>query len=182
MEWDDFTPRLQDLLRPRVERLGYLGEFFRVSAAQPDALAAFVEYTEALKDALPPELTEVIALTVAGRTGNAYERCQHERLCLALGMEAPWIVDVLSLSPGRATLLSHRERAVQALALAIVESLATAGSARVDDELAAVAAELPADEAVAVLMSVGRYLADSAIVQALHLVPPVDSPLGTAVP
>ncbi len=182
LDWDEFTPRLQELLRPRVERLGYLGEFFRVSASQPDALAAFVEYTEALKQALPPELTEVIALTIAGCTGNAYERYQHERLCIALGMDPAWIVDVLELSPDTAILLSVRERAVQSLALAIVELLTTAGFARADDELAA-AVELSAPHAVvAVLMTVGRYLADSAIVQALDLVAPVDSPLSAAAP
>ena len=130
LEWGELTPGLQDLLGPRVERLGYLGEFFRVTAVQPDALAAFVEFTEALKRALPEELTEVIALSLAARTGNAYERHQHERLCLALGLERGWIADVLSLSPTAATRLTDRERAVQALSLAIVDSLDRGGHPR----------------------------------------------------
>src|SRR5438309_28638 len=67
-------------------RLGYLGEFFQVAAHQPAALSAFVSFSEALKDALPWRLVEVIALTVSARTGNAYERVQHERLALTLGM------------------------------------------------------------------------------------------------
>jgi hypothetical protein len=176
-EWDDFTPTLQDLLRPRVERLGYLGEFFRVAAAQPDALAAFVGFTEALKDALPAELTEVIALTLAVRTGNAYERHQHERLCLALGFERSWILDVLAVSAATTGQLTDRERAVQALSLAVVDSLATAGAVHSRAELADVVAMLNPDEVVAVLLTIGRYLAHSAVVQTLELVPPVASPL-----
>jgi alkylhydroperoxidase family enzyme len=177
LEWDDFTPTLHDLLRPRVERLGYLGEFFRVAAVQPDALAAFVGFTEALKDALPVELTEVIALTLAVRTGNAYERHQHERLCLALGFERSWILDVLAVSPATTGQLTDRERAVQALSLAVVDLLATAGAVHSRVELADVVSMLNADEVVAVLLTVGRYLAHSAVVQTLELVPPVGSPL-----
>jgi hypothetical protein len=177
LEWDDFTPALQDLLRPRVERLGYLGEFFRVAAVQPDALTAFVGFTEALKDALPAELTEVIALTLAVRTGNAYERHQHERLCLALGFERSWIVDVLAVSPTATNQLADRERAVQALSLAVVDSLAAAGAVQSRAELAEVVSLLTPDEVVAVLLTIGRYLAHSAVVQTLELVPPVASPL-----
>lgn len=177
LEWDELTPALQDLLGRRVERLGYLGEFFRVTAVQPDALAAFVEFTEALKGALPEELTEVIALTLAARTGNTYERHQHERLCLALGLERGWIADVLSLSPTAATRLTDRERAVQALSLAIVDSLAAAGTVAVGEQLADVVATLEPEEVVAVLLTVGRYLAHSAVVQTLELAPPVASPL-----
>ena len=66
-------------MRPRVERLGYLGEFFQCAANVPDALLAFDVFTAALKRALPDRVTEVVALTVATRLGNAYERHQHER-------------------------------------------------------------------------------------------------------
>jgi Carboxymuconolactone decarboxylase family len=180
LEWDELTPVLQELLSQRVERLGYLGEFFRVTAVQPDALAAFVEFTEALKRALPAALTEVIALSLAARTGNAYERHQHERLCLALGFEHRWIADVLSLSPTGATSLTDRERAVQALSLAIVDSLAAGGTVAVGDQLAEAVATLAHDEVVAVLLTVGRYLAHSAVVQTLDLAPPVASPLAAA--
>jgi len=34
------------MLRPRVERLGYLGEFFRYTAHQPQALISFLDFTE----------------------------------------------------------------------------------------------------------------------------------------
>ena len=54
---DSLPGSLRALLRSRVERLGYLGEFFQVAGHQPDALAGFVTLTEALKDALPANVT-----------------------------------------------------------------------------------------------------------------------------
>jgi alkylhydroperoxidase family enzyme len=72
-------------LGPRSDAWGYLGEFFAVAGHQPAALLAFHEFTEALKRALPPELTEVVALTTATELGNDYERSQHERLSVNLG-------------------------------------------------------------------------------------------------
>jgi len=57
LEFDELAPRLQDILRARVARLGYLGEFFKCTAVQPDILASFLEMTEALKNALPDRLT-----------------------------------------------------------------------------------------------------------------------------
>ena len=80
---DELEPALADKLRARVARLGYLGEFFSCAGHQPAALAGFVDFTEALKDALPERLTQLCALSVAGELGNDYERNQHERLALA---------------------------------------------------------------------------------------------------
>jgi hypothetical protein len=57
LEFDELEPQLAELLRPRVERLGYLGEFFKCMAHQPNALRYFTELTEDLKDALPDKLT-----------------------------------------------------------------------------------------------------------------------------
>src|SRR6059058_1793129 len=100
---------LRDLLRPRVERLGYLGEFLQRAAHQPDALAAFYRWTEALKEALPFRLVEVIALTVATQTGNDYERIQHERLALTGGMTEDEIVAVERMRPGTCPTLEEGE-------------------------------------------------------------------------
>ena len=85
LEFDELDRDLADALRPRVERLKYLGEFFKVMGHNPEVLRPFMEMTEALKAALPENLTEVGALTVAGALGNDYERHQHERLCEKLG-------------------------------------------------------------------------------------------------
>ncbi len=53
IEFEDIEPTLKELFRPRVERLGYLGEFFRVMSAQPEAMKGFFAITEGLKTALP---------------------------------------------------------------------------------------------------------------------------------
>src|SRR5712691_11879710 len=91
---EEMAPELAAILRPRVERLGYLGEFFRYTAHQPHALMSFLGFTEDLKKALPNGLTEVVALTVAAFMSNAYERVQHERLSLKLGFGEAWVREV----------------------------------------------------------------------------------------
>ena len=168
----DLPADLAAALGPRVERLGYLGEFFQVAAHQPDALLGFVHFTEALKDALPAAVTETVALTVAAHTDNAYERHQHERLAIALGLGEDWVTEVLRLDPANAA-LDERERRVQALVLAAV-----ANTGR-DVERAMAALTEVADPAtvVGVLLSTGRYLAHAVVVNAFGLAPPVPSPL-----
>ena len=80
-----------------------------------------MEMTEALKEALPDRLTEVGALTVAGAMGNAYERHQHERLSEKLGFGRDWVAAVNRLEPDAPGPMGDDERAVQRLALAVVE-------------------------------------------------------------
>ena len=84
-------PALQAYLRPRIERLGYLGEFFQCAGHQPEALLSFLEFTDHLKHALPNNLTEIVSLTVAQLMNNSYERVQHERLSLKLGFGENWL-------------------------------------------------------------------------------------------
>jgi len=167
-------PLLAQRLRPRVERLGYLGEFFRCAAQQPKALLAFLDLTEALKEALPDRLTEVVALTVSCVMDNAYERVQHERLCLELGLGEPWIRQVEALSSaGEDSRLGDDEHCVQRLVVAALERNGhdTAG------ELAAVVGAIGHERAIAVLMLIGRYVSHAFMVSALALEPPVPSPL-----
>src|SRR5205823_5487838 len=80
-----------------VERLNYLGEFFQCTGHQPRALMSFYMLTEDLKETLPDSLTELVALTIAAKMRNAYERVQHERLALKLGFGEEWVREVLSL-------------------------------------------------------------------------------------
>ncbi len=172
--FDELRPDLQDVLRPKVERLGYLGEFFQVAAAQPDALAGFIAFTDALKRALPADLTELVALTIATETGNEYERVQHERLALALGHDEEWVRAVEALAPAEGG-LDPRHAAVQALVLAMVRSTGRdAGPLLTDAE-----AHLSPDEAVAVLLTVCRYLGHAAVANTLGLAAPVASPITT---
>ncbi|MDQ1397504.1 MAG: hypothetical protein QOG64_2763, partial [Acidimicrobiaceae bacterium] len=178
LDLDDLPAGLAEALRPRVERLGYLGEFFRVAGNQPEALAGFVAYTEACKAALPPRLTELIALTVSTATGSAYERHQHERLALELGFGEAWVRAVVEVDPLHADGLDAVERAVQPLVLRLVDGIGRDASA----EMAAVEAVLTAPELVAVLLTVGRYLAHAVVVNAMALAPPVPSPLAPPPP
>jgi len=168
----EMTPALQESLRPRVERLGYLGEFFQCAAHQPQALMSFMSFTEDLKEALPDNLTEVVALSVATLMGNAYERVQHERLSLKLGFSRDWVREVIS-SAGSGHLMSAPELAVQKLALAIIERRGH----NTADELEAVVESIGHERAIAVLMLIGRYVTHALMVNCLELAPQVGSPL-----
>jgi hypothetical protein len=166
--YEDLPAELKAELAPRVERLGYLGDFFQYAAHQPAALLAFARFTEALRVALPTDVTEVVALTVATWTGNRYERHQHEQLCQKLGVERDWVADVIALEPDR---LDGSARVVQRLVLAL---LADRGHG-VDAELAAVVADLGQEAALGVLLLAGRYQAHSLVANALRIEPPVPS-------
>ncbi len=170
---EELDPDLARMLKPRVERLGYLGEFFRCAGHQPRALRSFMTFTEDLKQALPDRLTEVVALSVAVFMENAYERVQHERLSLKLGFGEAWIRRVLRLRPDEGVGLAPEEQDVQRLALAL---LARKGH-ETTLELEAVVRAIGHARAVAVLLLVGRYVSHALFVNALALRPPVPSPL-----
>ena len=91
LEFEDLDPDLAKVLEPRVERLGYLGEFFKCTAHQPAALLSFNEFTENSKKGLPKRLVELIALSISTKIGNDYERNQHERLSVRLGFGREWV-------------------------------------------------------------------------------------------
>ena len=169
----ELDPELAELLRPKVERLNYLGEFFQYTGHQPRALSSFSRLTEDLKKALPDNLTELVALTVAGRMNNAYERVQHERLALNLGFSEPWLREVISLKMKGSSELSETELLVQKLALAVVDR----NGHETETELKEVTKAIGHKEAVAVLMLVGRYVMHALIANCLALKPPVSSPL-----
>jgi hypothetical protein len=168
LQMTELPAALAAALRPRVERLGYLGEFFQCAAHVPDALLAFDVFTAALKRALPDRMTEIVALTVATRLGNAYERHQHERLSRRLGCSDAWIRAAEGAQPDG---LDDRERTVQRLTLAMLER----DGHDVGSELEAVIDALGAPAAMAVLLVVGRYVTHSLVVNALDLRPPVPS-------
>lgn len=169
---DAMPPELADYLRKtKVERLGYLGEFFQCAANAPGALMSFMRFTDALGDALPKRITEVCALTVAGSMDNAYERNQHERLSEKLGFGRDWIAAVNRLDPERAEALSPAERAVQRYVLA---SIARMGRG-VRPEFDAMLEHLQPGEAVAVALLAGRYVTHALFVNTLELAPPVPS-------
>lgn len=171
LEFDQLAPRVQDVLRARVERLGYLGEFFKCSGHQPDILAPFMEMTEALKKALPDRLTEVGALTVATLMGNKYELHQHERLSRKLGFGEAWVAAVEQIKPDTAPEMSDAERATQRLVVALLERKGKG----VKPELEALIDQIGPEQAVAVMFLAGRYITHALIVNGLELAPPVPS-------
>lgn len=179
LAFDELAPTLQDALRPRYERLGYLGGFFTHMAHQPEALVHFDAFTETLKSALGPELTETIALTAATRLANTYERHQHERLAVARGLGADWVAAIERLDPDSLdpASLDHGAAivAAQQFVLAACDGLgggAAGSSAEALDRLVAVS-----DEATAagVALLTGRFVAHAVIAAACRLQPPVAS-------
>lgn len=171
LEMSALDPKLAEALGPRVKRLGYLGEFFKCAGHQPRSLLAFLEFTEALKDALPDNLTEIVVFSVACSAQNAYERHQHERLCEKLGFSRAWITAAMQLAPDSAPELSDVERALQRLALAALKNYGRGVRA----ELEAAIALIGHEQAMAVLMLIGRYVTHAIVVNALELEPPVPS-------
>lgn len=171
LKLDQLAPELASYLEPRVRRLNYLGEFFQCMGHQPQALLAFLQFTEAAKGELSERLVEVTALTVAGWMGNAYERNQHERLSIRRGFGREWIREVNDLKPQAAATLDPVERQLQEVALAILESNGHGMAERFGD----LVARLGAAQAVAVLMVIGRYVTHALIVNTLALAQPVPS-------
>lgn len=168
----ELDPDLAELLRPRVERLNYLGEFFQCAGHQPRALISFYTLTEDLKKALPDNLTELVALTIATKMNNAYERVQHERLALKLGFSEAWVREVISLKAKAGDQLSETELLVQQLAMAMLER----DGHEMKTELEKVIRAIGYKDAVAVLMLIGRYVMHALIANCLALQPPVSSP------
>ena len=173
LSMSELNPQLAEMLRPKVLRLNYLGEFFQCMAHQPQALMSFYQLTEDLKQALPDNLTETVALTIGAATGNSYERVQHERLSLKLGFSESWVREVLSLRAEEGGALSETEVLVQKFALAVIERQGHDTTS----ELEAVIKAIGHEQAVAVLMLIGRYMMHALIVNSLALEPPVSSPL-----
>jgi hypothetical protein len=171
LELEDLPADLVSLLQPRIKRLGYLGEFFQCAAHQPKALLSFMTFTDDLKQALPDNLTEVVALTVAGRMENHYERNQHEQLCRKLGFADAWIGAVNARQPHRGAPLTAEEQVVQHLTLAV---LGRQGH-NVQSELQAAAQAIGPARSIAVLLLIGRYVTHAFVVNALELRPPVPS-------
>ncbi|TVS12743.1 MAG: carboxymuconolactone decarboxylase family protein [Gammaproteobacteria bacterium] len=170
LEFDELPDSIARRLRDKYERLGYLGEFFAATAHQEAALAAFIDFTEASKGELDIRLVELVVLTVACLERVDYERNQHERLALKLGLPRRWVAEVERLDPDRAR-LDEQEKIVQRFVLIAVERRGR----DVSSELSAVVDELGYRDAVAVLMLMARYVAHALLVNSLGIAAPVPS-------
>lgn len=173
LTFDELDPTLRAVLQPKVDRLGYLGEFFAVGGHQPAATARFQEFTEALKAALPAELTEAVALSIASALGNAYEQSQHERLAAALGFPVGWIEAAIGRGdPGE---LSAEARSARELALAVLADHGRGAAPALDDAVGVLGEE----RAVGVLLTIARYVAHAVVSNTLELEAPVRGVVGS---
>lgn len=170
LEFDELPDSIARRLRDKYDRLGYLGEFFAATAHQEAALAAFIDFTEASKGELDIRLVELVVLTVACLERVDYERNQHERLALKLGLPRSWVAEVERLDPDRAR-LDEQEKIVQRFVLTAVQRRGR----DVSSELSAVVDELGYRDAVAVLMLMARYVAHALLVNSLGIAAPVPS-------
>jgi hypothetical protein len=171
LEMAELRPDLAAYLKPRVERLRYLGELFKCLGHAPDVTLQFMQFTDALKHALPDRLTELGALTVASYMENRYERHQHERLSEKLGFGRSWIAQVNRLEPSGATELSDVEKAAQRYALKALRTRGLDAQAEFDS----LTNLLTPAEAMAFVMLIGRYVTHAIAVNTLRLEPPVQS-------
>jgi alkylhydroperoxidase family enzyme len=168
---NDLDASLKEFLRPTVDRLGYLGEFFQVAAHVPNAIPAFMQYTGAVKAPLGDAHNEVLALTVCGMLEADYERIQHERLARRLGFTLDWIAAACGRPGANVSYLKEDERALQALAQAVV----TSQGLRCKGELDAVVRLLGPQKAVAALLQISRFVGIALLCNALALTLPVPS-------
>lgn len=169
--FEDLPPEIADDLRAKVARLGYLGEFFAATAHQPQALRAFMNFTELAKGELDMRINELIALTVATMKQVAYEKNQHERLAVKLGFGRDWVAAVEALAPLAQPLLREDERIVQTYVMAAV---ARDGIGTVE-LLNGVVERLGVARAVAVLFVMARYTTHAIMVNSLDIKAPVPS-------
>ncbi|NQV54676.1 MAG: hypothetical protein HQ503_02355 [Rhodospirillales bacterium] len=171
LSFEELDPSLAEVLRARVERLGYLGEIFQCTGNTPKAMAHFMEMTRELNDAMPANLTETTALTMAVLAGNDYERNQHERLARKLGYSLEWLAEVNSCDPGAAKKMADDEKAVQTYAIAAFKNFGKNTNAAFDALLDVTNAKI----AMSVVLYVGRCVTHALAVNTLGLEPPVPS-------
>lgn len=169
LSFEDSDPRVQELLKPVVERLQYFGEFFQVAGNQPDALIKFMEYTGAVKGPLEPNMNELLALVVCARCGGEYERIQHERLSLKSGFTKQWIGELTGALTPAETQLDATERKLRDLAIAVVEGGA------VTAQLNAVTEDIGPERTLSAMLQITRFQMICTLCKAFDMKLPVPS-------
>lgn len=171
IEFEDLAPELKDMFRARVERLGYLGEFFKCMSHQPQPMAGFATITDGLKAALPDNFTEIVSLSLSSRLGNLYEQFQNEQLSRKLGFSDQWIRQCMTPVSGADSVFDAEEGAVQDFAIAVGARMGK----DVTDEFEALVSAIGPERAIAILWLIGRTVTHALISNSLKLDPPVKS-------
>jgi len=171
LSFEELPEKIATQLEAKYQRLGYLGEFFARSAHQPDALAAFNDFTDAAKGALDLKMVELVALTVATMKTVDYEKNQHERLSVRKGYGRDWVADVEKLDPDVSAQLNHEEKLVQRF---VIDSVRNDGKS-VTAQLDAVIDAFGYEDAIALMMVMARYTTHAMLVNCMGIGPPVPS-------
>ena len=171
LSFAQLDPALAEYLKPTVERLGYLGEFFQTAGHVPDAVRQFMEYTKAVKSPLADNLNEVLALGVCAALGARYELIQHERLAQRLGFTLEWIAAAEGRIDAASGLLNEEERVARDLALAMLQDFGRCAAGPVERANAV----LGPQRAMAALLQITRFMMIASLCNALHLALPVKS-------
>lgn len=171
LSFAQLDPALADYLKPTVDRLGYLGEFFQTAAHVPDALRQFMEYTKAVKSPLADNLNEVLALAVCAALGARYELIQHERLARRLGFTLEWIAAAKGDVETRTGLLDEEERVARELALTMLKDFGRGAAGPIERANSV----LGPQRAIAALLQITRFTMIASLCNALDLALPVQS-------
>ncbi|QBJ97744.1 hypothetical protein ERC79_18720 [Rhodococcus sp. ABRD24] len=170
LEFDELTPESQDLLRPRYERLGYLGDVFAILGNNDGALRSFVGFADSSAAPVDQNVREIVALAVAAATNAEPELFQHEHRALRLSFTREEIAAVESLDP------HHPDLPAGAAAVQVVSAAAARGEwEQARESLARLSAEAGADQAAGVLLQIGYYIMATSIGHVLGLAAPVKS-------
>lgn len=168
---DELAPELRELLQPTVDRLGYLGEFFQVAGHVPGAVQHFMAYTQAVKAPLSNEENELLALATCATLGADYERIQHERLALKLGMTPAWIAAACDRVDADPAVLNPAQHALRRLAVGV----SSRAGHRCAQEIRAVVDALGQEKAAAAVLQTTRFVLIAHVCNALQLSLPVPS-------
>ncbi|MEX0923997.1 MAG: carboxymuconolactone decarboxylase family protein [Rhodovibrionaceae bacterium] len=169
LSFENSDPRVQELLKPVVERLDYFGEYFQVVGNNPEALLKFMEYTGAVKAPLDLKKNELLALVSCARCGGDYERIQHERLSLNSGFSRDWIGELTGEIIPAESQLDATEQKLRDLAIAVIDG----GDATA--ALQAVIGDLGAEQALAAVLQIARFQMMCAICKVFAMKLPVPS-------
>lgn len=171
LSFEELPDKIATQLEAKYQRLGYLGEFFARAAHQPEALAAFNQFTDAAKDALDLKTVELVALTVATMKEVDYEKNQHERLSVRKGYGRDWVFEVEKLEPENAATFSAEEVLIQRFVIDAVKHDGKSVTPRLD----AVIDALGHEDAIAIMMVMARYTTHALLVNCMGIGPPVPS-------
>ncbi|MGI9248648.1 MAG: hypothetical protein ACR2QI_06505 [Woeseiaceae bacterium] len=171
LSFDELPPSIAGRLRAKYERLGYLGEFFARTAHQPEALGAFIDFTNLSKGALDQQVVELIALTVATMRDVAYEKHQHERLSVKLGFGQEWVRDIERLAPEESDQMDETEKQIQRY---VIDAIRQDGVG-VTEQLDRVVDAIGCDNTVAVMFVMARYVGHALLVSSMNIESPVPS-------